>query len=130
MANPINPATGKEYTYAELVAQIETLKAQQNAARAITYHVNQEKGGIGIFGFNKQFPITLYAEHLSKLNDLMPEILAFAKRHEAILAQKADDDATKAAKLAKRVKLANDKTADTVTKLPVVKVPGKAPVAA
>lgn len=124
-----NQNQSQPLTMDQLKARILELEAQVAAKnnKAVTYHVNQDKGGIGIFGFNKQFPVTLYASQLKKLSEMMPELLEFAERHKEVLADKSDSKELADAKKAKRVKLASDKVTDPKTKLVVVKVPGNAP---
>lgn len=76
----------------ELLAQIAALKAENDALksskveRKLSWKVS-EKGAISIYGFGR-FPVTLYFDHLVKLNAAMPEIMKFAESNKANLSTK------------------------------------------
>lgn len=79
-------------TQQELLAQIEALKAENIALknsktdRKLSWKVS-EKGAISIYGFGR-FPVTLYFDHLMKLNAVMPEIVKFAQDNKEKLSSK------------------------------------------
>ena len=67
-----------EPTVADLMAQIEALKAQVakgGQPRALTLKVS-EKGALSIYGLGR-FPITLYLSQFDKLNAAWPDVVAF-----------------------------------------------------
>ena len=67
-----------EPTVADLMAQIEALKAQVAkgaSPRALTLKVS-EKGALSIYGLGR-FPITLYLSQFDKLNAAWSDVVAF-----------------------------------------------------
>jgi hypothetical protein len=92
-------------------AQLEAAQTAKNN-RQISFKVGRDKGGIGIYGLTKQFPVTIYVEQLPRfvkevfgveLNDDMP-IVKFANTHDALLSRKDDTPQVQASKLALRMK--------------------------
>ena len=70
-------------TVAELMAQIESLKAQmaKQPARALTLKVS-EKGALSIYGLGR-FPITLYLSQFDKLNAAWADVQQFVDVNRA-----------------------------------------------
>lgn len=91
---------------AEMAKQIEALEAEnarlvKNATKAVTLKVS-EKGAVSVYGMGR-FPVTLYQEQWLKLLGMSETITAFISTHADVLELKGDDEATKAAKAARRV---------------------------
>jgi hypothetical protein len=79
-------------TEAELKAEVERLKAENEALKArsgkgVSMKVS-EKGGVSVYGLGR-FPVTLYQEQWLKLLDLADEIRKFIMEHEGQLKKKA-----------------------------------------
>lgn len=78
-------------TNQELEQMVIALKAENDAlkakkSKALSWKVS-EKGAISIYGFGR-FPVTLYYDHLIKLNAAMPEIVKFAEVNKDKLSTK------------------------------------------
>jgi hypothetical protein len=79
-------------TEAELKAEVERLKAENEALKArsgkgVSMKVS-EKGGVSVYGLGR-FPVTLYQEQWLKLLDLADEIREFIREHQGQLKKKA-----------------------------------------
>lgn len=73
-----------EPTVADLMAQIEALKAQVAkgaSPRALTLKVS-EKGALSIYGLGR-FPITLYLSQFDKLNAAWADVQQFVEANRA-----------------------------------------------
>ena len=73
-----------EPTVADLMAQIEALKAQVakgGQPRALTLKVS-EKGALSIYGLGR-FPITLYLSQFDKLNAAWSDVVAFVEANRS-----------------------------------------------
>jgi hypothetical protein len=78
-------------TEAELTAELERLKAENEAlkarsTKAVSIKVS-EKGGLSVYGLGR-FPVTLYQEQWLKLLDLEQDIRTFIKDHQGELKKK------------------------------------------
>lgn len=73
MAN-INPATGKEFTMAELIARIAELEAGQK--QNVFIRVSENKGSICLYGL-QQRPVSLYPSQWARL--IAPETIELVK---------------------------------------------------
>jgi phage-related baseplate assembly protein len=81
-----------ELTVAELVAQIEALKASNAAltarkVRPMTLKVSA-KGAVSIYGLNSRFPVTLYSEQVERVLDAADTIRTFIAANRAALKTK------------------------------------------
>ena len=76
-------------THAELVAQIEAMKAENDKLKnkAQGGLKVSEKGGVSVYGLGR-FPVTLYPDQWQKLAQMMPEVLAFIEANKAKLSTK------------------------------------------
>jgi hypothetical protein len=70
MANPINPATGKEFTYAELAEALKVAQAAAESKNAVFIRVSENKGSICLYGL-QQRPVSLYPSQWARL--IQPE---------------------------------------------------------
>ena len=75
-----------------LQAEIERLRAENERLKAqgasrVSLKVS-EKGGVSLYGLGR-FPVTLYKEQWGKLLDMVDEIRAFIREHDAELKAKA-----------------------------------------
>jgi hypothetical protein len=78
-------------TEAELKAEVERLKAENEALKArgtkgVSMKVS-EKGGVSVYGLGR-FPVTLYQEQWLKLLDLADDLRVFIAEHEPELKKK------------------------------------------
>lgn len=100
MANPVAMPTPvvPVKTQAELLAEIEALraeneairKANEKAARAgLTLKIS-EKGALSVYGLGR-FPATFYREQWEKLLDMAPEIKAFIQANSSKLKVKGEN---------------------------------------
>ncbi len=107
MANPTNPLTsctskeevlGKvasgEATVQQAVAWMESQSTQRYR---LTFKV-AEKGGISVYGLQRQYPVTLYAEQWQALFDQLEGLKAFIAKPETIAACKMNQAKAKAEK--------------------------------
>ena len=74
-----------------LQAEIERLRAENERLKAqrtgrVSLKVS-EKGGVSLYGL-RRFPVTLYKEQWGKLLDMVDEIRAFIREHDAQLKAK------------------------------------------
>ncbi len=80
-----------QVTRAELLAQIEALKAQQAQLlkkERSTFNLKvSEKGAVSVYGMGR-FPVTLYAGQWETLISHIPEIQAFIAANESKLNRK------------------------------------------
>jgi hypothetical protein len=74
MANPINLATGKEYTMAELIAKVQELESAQK--QNVFIRVSENKGSICLYGL-QQRPVSLYPSQWERL--IAPETIELVK---------------------------------------------------
>lgn len=65
-----------------LVAQMQAQPAQRLSCKV------SEKGALSVYGLGR-FPVTLYSGQWERLIAAIPEITAFAKANQALLAVKA-----------------------------------------
>ena len=73
---------------AALLAQIEALKGQlKSTERKLSLKVS-EKGALSLYGMGR-FPVTLYRGQWERLLAAKPEIEAFIKANDTLLAVKA-----------------------------------------
>ena len=73
---------------AALLAQIEALKASlKSTERKLSLKVS-EKGALSLYGMGR-FPVTLYRGQWERLLSAKPEIEAFIKTNDTLLAVKA-----------------------------------------
>lgn len=66
----------------QLKAENEQLKAKlvekdTGMARALSLRQAGDKGTVGVYGLNRQFPVSLYASQWFKLAAFLPKVLAF-----------------------------------------------------
>ena len=67
------------------IAALET--ATKRVPRELSLKVGQ-KGGVCVIGLNSQFPVTLYKQQWERLFNFIPQIKAFIKENESLLATK------------------------------------------
>jgi hypothetical protein len=77
----------------EVQSELERLRAENAALKAssvrrgaVSFKVS-EKGGVSVYGLGR-FPVTLYKEQWAKLLDMVDDIRAFLKEHDAELKTK------------------------------------------
>jgi len=72
-------------SYADLLAQIERLKAEKAAGKhtKLSFKVG-EKGGVSVYGLGR-FPVSLYRTQWERLNAAMPEVMAFIEANANLL---------------------------------------------
>ena len=75
----------------ELNAELERLRAENAAlkartSRGVSLRVS-DKGGVSVYGLGR-FPVTLYKEQWLKLLDMVENIRAFIREHDAELKSK------------------------------------------
>lgn len=76
----------------KLLAEKDAKIAAVEAAAASKYRIKvAESGGVSVYGFNAQYPITLYRPQWEKLATMMPEIAKFIVANEALLSTGKDD---------------------------------------
>ena len=82
-------------TYAQLVAELESMKAQESqlkaqlaarkkAMRPVRWAVS-EKGGLSVYELGRRFPVTLYKGEWKRLIAHINEIATFIEAHDAEL---------------------------------------------
>ena len=80
----------KQQLEAQLDALVEENKALKTKAangNGISYKVSA-KGCVSVYGLNRRFPVSLYAQQWLKLSDHMEDIETFIKEHKGDLAWK------------------------------------------
>lgn len=97
----INPATGKDFTLAELVARVAELEAQANKTNAIYFRVSENKGTIGVYGLGKM-PMSGYIGQWDRIlsDENVKALKAFIASPEVtkLSPAKTDSDEVKATK--------------------------------
>lgn len=97
----INPATGKDFTLAELVARVAELEAQANKTNAIYFRVSENKGTVGVYGLGKM-PVSCYIGQWDRIltDENVKALKAFISSPEVtkLSPAKTDSDETKATK--------------------------------
>lgn len=91
-------ANAMELELARLRLENEQLKAKAALRSTVSFHVS-EKGALSMYGHGR-FPVTLYCEAWESVLNHADMIRAKIKENAGALVRKADDEATKATKLA------------------------------
>lgn len=109
-------------TYEQLkarLAEMEARLAAKNNGGTVSWIIGEQNGNVIIHGLGR-FPVTLYHSQLVKLSEKMPEIVAFAEKHRALLSDKTDSTQVTSDKLQMRkaasreiVKVASEKNTGT-----------------
>ena len=73
-------------TREQLVALVQAQQAQ--ALRPVRLKVS-DKGGISMYGINKQFPVTLYASQWERVLAEKENVLAFIEQNASMVSRKA-----------------------------------------
>ena len=75
---------------ADRVKRIEAkAKASASAPRQLTCKVS-EKGCLSVYGLNRQWPVSLYAEQWERLENFMPMVMEFIKANNGKLSRKGE----------------------------------------
>ena len=89
----VSKANGKDKDTADLMAQLEALKAEnQRLKEARTSRISfkvSEKGAVSVYGLGR-FPVTLYRSQWDRLIQAMPGLKAFIEAHSDQLTSKDD----------------------------------------
>lgn len=86
--NGVAAGQAAQPSYAELLAQVEKLKAQAASRQTSRMLVKMsEKGGVSVYGLGR-FPVTLYQSQWDALIAFIPEVKAFIEEHRSELAVK------------------------------------------
>jgi len=87
----VSKANGKDKDTADLMAQLEALKAEnQRLKEARTSRISfkvSEKGASSLYGLGR-FPVTLYRSQWERLIQVVPQIQKFIEDNSAKLAEK------------------------------------------
>jgi hypothetical protein len=73
---------------ADRVKRIEA-KASASAPRQLTCKVS-EKDCLSVYGLNRQWPVSLYAEQWERLEKFMPTVMEFIKANNGKLSRKGE----------------------------------------
>jgi len=78
---------GKAPTTADLMAQLEALKAENAKLREARNGRISEKGAVSVYGMGR-FPVTLYSGQWSRLIEIIPQLQKFMAENASKLAVK------------------------------------------
>jgi hypothetical protein len=102
--NPLANCTTKEEVLAKVAAAeasvdqaVAWMEAQGNQKYRLTFKV-AEKGGISVYGLQRQYPVTLYQEQWDALFAIVDQLKAFMAKSETQKLSKANQAKAKAAK--------------------------------